>query len=171
MTDDRHQAQRSADQAHGVRILAAQVCAPVPAAQTRKRSTRPSRRQSRCRPTPCPPGRAANSVSLAPKTLCATATGKYSHMQKRPSQVQSCTGPSLRMVSGISAIARRRSRARCRPGRSSAPSRAGRLSMSSGGYSLVVTMVHSTAPRKGRGSNVEREAHGRWDGARVAASC
>src|ERR1700723_2525484 len=43
-------------------------------------------------------------VSAAPKTLRATATGKYSHMQNSPSQVQICTQASCRMVRGISRI-------------------------------------------------------------------
>src|SRR5258705_13667214 len=38
--------------------------------------------------------------SGAPNTLRATATGKYSHMQKRPAQVQTCTQASRFIVSG-----------------------------------------------------------------------
>ena len=43
-------------------------------------------------------------MSGAPKTLRATATGKYSHMQKSPSHVHSCTGASCFIVAGISAL-------------------------------------------------------------------
>ncbi len=50
-------------------------------------------------------------VSAAAKTLRATATGKYSHMQNSPIQVQICTHASWRMVRGISRMDARISRA------------------------------------------------------------
>src|SRR5579862_1503734 len=50
-------------------------------------------------------------VSGAPKTLRATATGKYSHMQNSASHVHICTQASWRIVRGISRIDVRISRA------------------------------------------------------------
>src|SRR3954470_17707961 len=46
-----------------------------------------------------------DSGPLAPNTWCATATGKYSHMQNSPNHVQSCTGANCLIVRGISRIA------------------------------------------------------------------
>src|ERR1035438_7334502 len=58
-------------------------------------------------------------VSGAPKTLRATATGKYSHMQNNPNHVQIWTQASCRMVRGISRMDARISRApAARPARS-----------------------------------------------------
>ena len=69
-------------------------------------------------------------------------------MQNSPSQVHNCTGPSRRIVNGISRSAAKISRAfptgpplpagftSARVGSSNCP----------GGYSLVVYTVHSTAP-------------------------
>ena len=79
------------------------------------------------------------------KDISATATGKYSHMQKSPSQVSSCTGANWRMVCGISRMARRISEASADP----------RLGLgSTKGLQIVrwillgLMIVHSTAPKK-----------------------
>ncbi len=68
-------------------------------------------------------------------------------MQKRPNQVQSCTGASSFMVRGIS---RRASRISWIVPATPSPLAfiARKASMSSGGYSRVVKIVQSTAPRK-----------------------
>src|ERR1039458_3846914 len=50
-------------------------------------------------------------VSAALKTLRATATGKYSHMQNNPSQVQIWTQASWRMTVGMARMDARISRA------------------------------------------------------------
>src|SRR5690348_16430405 len=87
-----------------------------------------------------------DEVSGAPKMLRPTATGKYSHIQKSPSQVKICTGASCRMVLGILAIESMISAALAvRPRFSPFLRRNG--SGSSGGYSFVVTMVQRTAPK------------------------
>ena len=62
-------------------------------------------------------------------------------MQNSPSQVQICTGASCRMVHGICRMAERISATGELPVRSSG------WSEGSGGYSLVVQMVHRTAAR------------------------
>src|ERR1035437_9245264 len=84
--------------------------------------------------------------STAPKTLRATATGKYNHMQNRPSQVKICAHASCFMVKGISASAEKTSRAPPATPVFSAFIFL-KASMSSGGYSFVVKTVHSTATR------------------------
>ena len=67
-------------------------------------------------------------------------------MQKRPNQVQICTGASCFMVSGIWPMASKISReAPANPSPFAFWAR--KASMSSGGYSRVVTIVQSTAPR------------------------
>jgi hypothetical protein len=67
-------------------------------------------------------------------------------MQNSPSHVNSCTGPSFRIVSGISAIARKISFAfTATPVFSAFALR--KASRSRGGYSFVVTIVHSTDPK------------------------
>ena len=68
-------------------------------------------------------------------------------MQKRPSQVEICTSASCRMVSGICADAVEdlaRAVRRCRALAFFCRWNAAR---SSGGYSFVVRIVYSTAPK------------------------
>src|SRR5579862_5273324 len=83
-------------------------------------------------------------VSGAPNTFRATATGKYSHMQKSPSHVHICTQANCRIVPGMALTEARIS--------SALPSRLRfsdffllNSSRLSGGYSPVETMVHRTA--------------------------
>src|SRR5438552_12277987 len=67
-------------------------------------------------------------------------------MQKRPSQVEICTRASWRIVSGIALIAARMSRApAARP--AVAAVRLRNSARSGGGFSPVVSMVYSTAPK------------------------
>src|ERR1035437_7421074 len=84
--------------------------------------------------------------SNAPKTLRATATGKYSHMQNRPSQVKICTHASCFIVEGISARAEMTSRVPPATPVFSAFIFL-KTSMFSGGFSFVVKTVQSTATR------------------------
>jgi hypothetical protein len=68
-------------------------------------------------------------------------------MQKRPNQVQSCTGARSFIVRGIARMASTISRTiPAKP--SPLAFMARKASVSSGGYSLVVKIVQSTAPRK-----------------------
>ena len=76
----------------------------------------------------------------------ATATGKYSHMQKSPNQVHTCTHASWRIVAGMLRMASLIS-ATPPPIPTLLAFIAWNAAMSSGGYSFVVRIVHSTAPR------------------------
>ena len=103
--------------------------------------------RNRSHPIRLLPRRAAKRY-LAHRTRCgATATGKYSHIQNKPSQVRSWTGASWRMVCGIARMAVTISFALdARPVFSFFIWR--KASRSSGGYSLVVRIVQRTAPKK-----------------------
>ena len=87
-----------------------------------------------------------DSNATSGKARRAVAGTKNIHMQKRPSQVKSCTTASWRIVGGISRMddpisaARWRRPPRSRFARSNAAG-------SSGGCSLVVITVQSTASR------------------------
>ena len=85
-------------------------------------------------------------MSVAPNTSRATAVEKYSHMQKSPSQVQTCTSASCRIVVGMVRTAARISRAPAAMPALAVLSRS-KAARSSGGFSLVVSTVYSTAPK------------------------
>ena len=87
-----------------------------------------------------------DTVSGAPNTFRATATGKYSHMQNNPIHVQICTHASCRMVRGISRIDFNISRAPA-PSPCAAAFCFSNSAKLSGGYSFVVNTVHNTAPK------------------------